>query len=156
MTIVEKIFYTLNEASKSLLQLNANFYLIGSSALALTGIELDKMYDLDILVSERDAEFLKEEWHNKLLKAHITSDNRLFSSKFARYKFSVLDIEIMGDLKVFNKERWQRLEIATTESILVGNVEIKFPTLNEQKRILQLFGREKDKQRIKLIDNLLT
>ncbi|MBK8625500.1 MAG: hypothetical protein IPN86_08050 [Saprospiraceae bacterium] len=156
MTIVEKIFYTLNEASKSLLQLNDNFYLIGSSALALTGIELDKMYDLDILVSERDAEFLKEEWHNKLLKAHITSDNRLFSSKFARYKFSVLDIEIMGDLKVFNKERWQRLEIATTESILVGNVEIKFPTLNEQKRILQLFGREKDKQRIKLIDNLLT
>ncbi len=155
MTIEEKIFYTLEEASHSLLLLKDNFYLIGSAALNLSGFELDKMYDIDILVSDRDADFLREEWGNRLTKEHITSDDKLFSSKFARYKFSVLDIEIMGDLKVNKKGIWERLEITENESIAVGNFEIKIPTLNEQKRIFQLFGREKDKKRIKLIDKQL-
>jgi len=155
MTIEEKIFYTLKEASHSLLLLKDNFYLIGSAALNLSGVNLDEMYDIDILVSDRDADFLRAEWRNRLIKENITTDDELFSSKFARYKFSVLDIEIMGDLKVNKKGIWERLEITENESITVGNFEIKIPTLDEQKRILQLFGREKDKKRIKLIDKQL-
>jgi len=152
MTIEEKIIYTLKEASHALLLLKDNFYLIGSAALSLSGVKLDKMYDIDILVSDRDADFLKAEWGNQLINEIITTDDELFYSKFARYKFSVLDIEIMGDLKVNKKGIWERLEISENESITVGNFEIKIPTLAEQKRILQLFGREKDKKRIKLID----
>ena len=155
MTIKEKIFYTLEEASHSLHLLKDNFYLIGSAALILSGFELDKMYDIDILVSDRDADFLREEWGNQLIKDHITSDDKLFSSKFARYKFSVLDIEIMGELKVNKNGIWERLEITENESIADGNFQIKIPTLNEQNRILQLFGREKDKKRIKLIEKQL-
>jgi len=152
MTIEEKIIYTLKEASHSLLLLKDNFYLIGSAALSLSGVKLDKMYDTDILVSDRDADFLRAEWGNRLFKENITMDDELFFSKFARYKFSVLDIEIMGDLKVNKKGIWERLKITENESIAVGNFEIKIPTLFEQKRILQLFGREKDRKRIKLID----
>jgi hypothetical protein len=155
MTIEEKIFYTLQEASNTLLLLKDNFHLIGSAALNLSGVKLDEMYDIDILVSDKDADFLRAEWGNRLIKEHIMSDDKLFSSKFARYKFSVLDIEIMGDLKVNKKGIWERLEITENETIAVGNFEIKIPTLIEQKRILQLFGREKDKIRIKLIDKQL-
>jgi hypothetical protein len=155
MTIEEKIIFTLQEASYSLLLLKDNFYVIGSAALNLSGVELDKMYDIDILVSGRDADFLKVEWGSRAIKEHIPSDDKLFSSKFARYKFSVLHIEIMGDLKVNKKEIWENLKVNENKSMVVGNVEIKIPTLNEQKRILQLFGRQKDKKRIKLIDKQL-
>jgi len=155
MTIEEKIFYTIREAFPSLLMLKDNFYLIGSAALNLAGVKLDRIYDLDILVSERDADFLKAEWENRILKEHITTDDQLFSSKFARYKFSVLDIEILGELKVNRNGNWNRLEITENKPIAFGNFEIKIPTLKEQKRILQLFGRVKDKERIKLIDKQL-
>jgi hypothetical protein len=152
MTIEEKIICTLKEASHSLLLLKDNFYLIGSAALSLSGVKLDELYDIDILVSDRDADFLRAEWGNQLINGNITTDDELFSSKFARYKFSILYIEIMGDLKVNKRGIWERLEITENESIAVGNFEVKIPTLDEQKRILQLFGREKDKKRIKLID----
>ncbi len=155
MTIEEKITYTLVEASQSLLLLKDNFYLIGSAALSLCGIKLDLMSDMDILVSGRDAGFLKTAWRNRLIEEHVTTDDDLFFSKFARYKFSVLDIEIMGDLKVKNNGIWKRLEIEESTSVIAGNFEIKIPTLSEQKRILQLFGREKDQKRIKLIDKEL-
>ena len=113
------------------------------------------MCDVDILVSDRDAGFLMKAWGNQLIEEHITIDDEKFFSNFARYKFSVLNLEIMGDLKVNKKGIWERLEISESKSVEVGNFEIKIPTLNEQKRILQLFGRKKDKKRIKLIDQRL-
>ena len=155
MTVEERIIFTLKEASHSLRLLKDNFYLIGSAALSLSGIKLDEISDIDILVSDRDAGFLLAEWGNRLIIEHTTKDDELFKSKFARYKFSFLDIEIMGELKVYNKGVWERLEIKDIESIAVGNFEIKIPTLDEQKRILQLFGRVKDKKRIKFIDKKL-
>jgi hypothetical protein len=155
MTIDEKISYTLDEASHSLQLLQDNFYIIGSAALSLTGTKLDEMNDIDILTSTRDAVFLGKEWGNRFIEGNTMKDDELFLSKFARYKFSVLDIEIMGELKVNKNGIWERLKITECESIATGGFEIKIPTLEEQKRILQLFGRVKDMQRIKLIDKQL-
>ena len=135
--------------------LKDNFYLIGSAALSLSGIKLDKISDIDILVSDRDADFLMAAWENRLMKEHTTKDDDLFYSKFARYKFPFLDIEMMGELKVNIHGIWERVEIKENESIALEGLEIRVPTLSEQKRILQLFGREKDKKRIKLIDKIL-
>jgi len=156
MTVDEKIFYTLKEAFPSLKLMRDDFYLIGSAALILSGIKIENIYDLDILVSDRDADFLMVEWGNRLIIEHVTKDNELFSSKFARYKFSELDIEILGELKVNKVGVWERLEISDSQSITIDDFEIKTPTLNEQKRILQLFGRKKDKDRLKLIDKKLS
>ena len=155
MTIEEKISYTLGEASHSLRLLKDSFYIIGSAALSISGFKLDEMHDIDILVSARDADFLGKEWGNRFIKGNITKDDELFASKFTRYKFSVLDIEIMGELKVNKNGIWERLEITECKSIDKGGFEIKIPTLEEQKRILQLFGRVKDMQRLKLIDKQL-
>ena len=155
MTVEEKITCTLAEAFPALQLLRDNFHLIGSAALFLSGIRMDEIYDIDILVSERDADFLSVEWENRLIKEHVTTNDELFSSKFARYRFSFLDIEIMGDLKVNIRGIWQPLEITENESVTTEIHEIRVPTLEKQKKILQLFGREKDKQRIKLIDKQL-
>jgi hypothetical protein len=156
MTVDEKIFHTLKEAFPSLKLMKDDFYLIGSAALILSGIKIENIYDLDILVSDRDADFLMAEWGNRRIIEHAPKDNELFSSKFARYKFSELDIEILGELKVNKMGIWEKLEISDSQSITIDDFEIKTPTLNEQKRILQLFGRKKDKDRLKLIDKKLS
>ena len=155
MTVEEKISYTLEESFSSLQLVRDNFCLIGSAALFLSGIKIDEIYDIDILVSNRDADFLAVEWRNRLMTAHVTTNDELFSSNFARYKFSVLDIEIMSDLKVNKKGIWQQLEITDKMSVPIGNFKIIIPTLEHQRSILQFFGREKDHQRIKLIDKHL-
>ena len=58
MTVEEKISYTLEESFSSLQLVRDNFCLIGSAALFLSGIKIDEIYDIDILVSNRDADFL--------------------------------------------------------------------------------------------------
>jgi len=153
MTIEEKISYTLVEASHSLQLLKDNYYIIGSAALSLSGTKLDEMHDIDLLASTRDAIFLRKEWANRFIEGNTAKDNELFTSEFARYKFSVLDIEIMGDLNVYKNGIWVRLEITESETVDEGGFEIQIPTLEEQKRILRLFGRQKDMQRLKLIDS---
>ena len=41
------------------------------------------------------------------------------------------------------------------KEIFIGNLIIKIPTIEEQKRILSLFGREKDLKRILILNHYL-
>lgn len=154
MTVEEKIAFTLKEASQTLQFLKDDFHLIGSAALILSGIKIDKINDLDILTSDRDSDYLQAAWGSRRINEGISTDANRFSSKFASYKFPVLDIEIMGALQVNRNGIWERLQVTEDRIIVTGGFEIKIPTLREQKRILQLFNREKDLERIKLIDKL--
>ena len=144
MTNREKIIQTLKEALPTLKNLKDNFYIIGSTALLLSDIKIDNISDIDILTTENDAEFLRTEWKNRIVKDHILIDSELFSSKFSRNRFSVLDIEILGGLKINIQGQWTKLEILEYKTVTIDNFEIKIPTLKEQKRILNLFGRKKD------------
>ena len=144
MTNREKIIQTLKEALPTLKNLKDNFYIIGSTALLLSDIKIDNISDIDILTTENDAEFLRTEWENRIIKNHILIDSELFSSKFSRNRFSVLDIEILGGLKINIQGQWTKLEILEYKTVTIDNFEIKIPTLKEQKRILSLFGRKKD------------
>ena len=154
MTVEENIAFTLKEASQTLQFLKDDFHLIGSAALILSGIKIDKINDLDILTSDRDSDYLQAAWGSRRINEGISTDVNRFSSKFASYKFPVFDIEIMGALHVNRNGIWERLQVTEDSIIVVGGFEIKIPTLREQKRILQLFNREKDLERIKLIDKL--
>ena len=148
---IEKIHTTLHEALPSLNLLKDDFFIIGSAALTLSGINAGEISDLDILTSKEDAFKLKSEWKSRHIAYPHTIDNHLFHSEFSRYKFSTLDIEIMGNLKINTQGEWQKLLVKEWTTFNIDYLNIKIPTLNEQKRILNLFGRTKDKERIKLI-----
>jgi hypothetical protein len=150
MNIKEKIFSALRESYPQLKQLKDDYYIIGATALILSGIEIENTNDIDIVVSERDAEWLKSEWKNK--KINISPDaSILFRSNYSRYQFSDIEIEILGSLEVNKDNNWTPLLIKDFTIYEKTGFQVKIPTRIELVRILNFFGRKKDLERLKLI-----
>lgn len=61
----------------------------------------------------------------------------------------------MGDLQIKKNDIWQSVCVKEYKEIFIGNLIIKIPTIEEQKRILSLFGREKDLKRILILNHYL-
>ncbi|MBB4037511.1 hypothetical protein GGR21_003428 [Dysgonomonas hofstadii] len=153
--IREKIIRTLNEATPGLELLEDDFFVIGASAIILSGIEIGNTNDIDILTSTRDSAKLKKIWNDKIENNPLMKESELFKSDFSRYSFSEMDIEIEGDLLVYKENHWLEVNVHKYVSIEINNLFIKIPTIEEQMRILRLFGREKDMKRLKLMQNTM-
>jgi hypothetical protein len=79
------------------------------------------------------------------MRKEFTPENQhLFRSNFARFDFGELDVEVMGDLEVNKNNQWQRVWVEQVMEISTEDMKIKIPSLQEQRRIFLLFGREKD------------
>lgn len=152
--IKEKIYSTLKEASGALKLLKDDYFIIGASALILSGVNVRQTFDIDILTSRRDAGELKILWTNKISDNHTPSDPDLFRSAFSRFKFRELDIEVMGGLEVNKNGVWTPLLIQDYNVLAIEDFEFKIPTLQEQMNILLFFGRGKDLQKLELIKNV--
>jgi len=151
----KKIEKVLSSISLDLQTLKDNCFVIGSCALILSGIPIEKTSDLDLLVSNEDAERLKLVWGDRRRENYEPSNQHLFRSNFGRFDFGELDVEVMGELEVFRNNKWMSLRIENYVEISLGEQKIKIPTLEEQKRIFYFFGREKDKLKAKLIESFL-
>jgi len=135
--------------------LQDDFFVIGSSALILSDIPMiNHTEDIDLLTSSRDADQLKELLKNKRIDYKPTETTR-FKSNFARFGFDELDLEVMGDLEVYIKGQWRKVKVDRFKEVRVGESKIKIPTLAEQVRILQLFGRQKDIDKVTLLKKMM-
>lgn len=152
MDIKSKIHSVLGEAYSELKLLQNDFFIIGSAALILSGVGISNTNDIDILVSDKDAGNLKMVWKDRIDRNYITQRDDLFRSDFSRYRFGMLDIEAMGNLEVNKNGTWTPLKVYEFVTYPLNDIQIKMPTIKEQKRILNFFGREKDKEKIKLIE----
>jgi hypothetical protein len=149
-TIKEKIVAVLREAHPALNQLQDEFFVIGAAALIISGIPINDTMDIDLLTSSRDADKLKVLWKDRRLN-YKPSEITRFKSNFARFQFDFLDVEVMGDLEVYSEGQWCKVTVNDFKLFPLNDSQIKVPTLGEQVRILQLFGRQKDKDKIGLI-----
>lgn len=152
MTNKQKVIETLIEVASDLKLLNDDFYVIGSAALLLSDISLHRVYDIDILTSTNDAHLLRAQWHSNRLENPILQNNDLFQSLFTRYRFNLMDIEILGDLKINTNDRWELLQVHEFETLELDGLSIKYASLNELKRIFKSFGRKKDLDKLKLLE----
>ncbi|MDL2322995.1 hypothetical protein LJC52_03315, partial [Bacteroidales bacterium OttesenSCG-928-A17] len=140
--LYEKINQVIKEAYPALESLQDDYFIIGSAALILSGVEVGHTSDIDILTSDRDANYLKKVWKEKHVKEYQPKQNDLFRSNFSRYNFEFLDVEIMGDLAVRKNNDWKPLIIQDYTYFSRDEIRIKLPTMEEQKRILKWFGRD--------------
>lgn len=155
MKIKDKITQSLASITVELQEISPDFYVIGASAMILSGIEVGETADIDILTTEMNSCKLQH-----LLKTYMeispeTKVDDLFRSNFARFKLPLMDIEVMGDLQIKKNDIWQSVCVKEYKEIFIGNLIIKIPTIEEQKRILSLFGREKDLKRILILNHYL-
>jgi hypothetical protein len=152
--VKEKIIAVLKEAHPAFIQLQDEFFIIGSSALILSGVPVRDTKDIDLLTSSRDAKRLKTLWKEKKMNYHPVEINR-FKSDFARFHFGLLDIEVMADLEVYSKGQWRKVTVNNFRTVPLNLFQIKIPTLADQVRILQLFGRPKDADKIALVKKMM-
>jgi hypothetical protein len=133
-------------------QLKDDYFIIGSCALVLSDITVPIITDLDLLLSSADAEQLKRKLAHRIRENFSPENQHLFRSNFARFDFGELDIEVMGNLEVCKNNQWIPVKVERFSQISIDGMGIKIPSLEEQKRIFLLFGREKDLAKVKMID----
>lgn len=155
MSARERILTVLEQLMPDLINLEDEVYVIGASAMILSGVVLESTPDIDLLTSGRDAETLGEKWLDKVLTTYSPADDHLFRSTFGRYRWNLMDVEVMGHLEVYSEERWQALVVRDYVWYNLKNGRVRLPSLPEQVRILKLFGREKDHKRIALIEAMM-
>ena len=151
MHIPEKIKQSIAILSDDLSKLQDPVYIIGSSALVLAGIPLEKTDDIDLLTSHRDAEYLKNHWQGNRLGEYSPKDADKFRSNFGRFQWEKILVEVMGDLEVFDNGEWKKLQINDYFEISINQLSVRIPTLKEQGRIFRLFGRPKDLVKAEII-----
>jgi hypothetical protein len=105
----KKIEDVISLISPDLQTLKDDYFVIGSCAMILLGIPIDKTSDLDLFVSHEDAEHLKVIWANRRRENYVPSDMHLFKSNFGRFDFDDLDVEVMGGLEVYRNNEWNAL-----------------------------------------------
>ncbi|MGL4490445.1 MAG: hypothetical protein ACRCU5_13485, partial [Rhizobiaceae bacterium] len=66
-----------------------------------------------------------------------------------------VDIEVQGDLELFEHGAWTRLNFASRVSVTLGNTVLYVPSVEEQYRIFHRFGRAKDLEKAALLKPLL-
>lgn len=123
---------------------------IGSAAAALAGAPVE-VADLDLLTSERDAERLIALWSAQQDRAYQPAASDRFRSRFARFLFPAMPVEVMGGLELHTAQGWQPVHAHDIAPVACAGVEVPIPTRSEQIRILQSFGRPKDLQRARLL-----
>ena len=127
---------------------DADWWIIGSAALALSGVEV-KPRDIDVFAASDVIEAARQ----ALGVAAMPSGNSRFRSDpyFQFCPDGGLEIDFMGALQVKTEEGWVDLRIESIVQIACGSVTLFVPSIAEQGRILRLFGRPKDLARAALI-----
>jgi hypothetical protein len=127
--------------------------LIGSAAARLAGADVG-VADVDVLTSVRDAETLIGRWQVRQDQTWMPSAAERFRSRFARFLFSGLPVEVMGGLELCGERGWEPVRIGEVVTRDVAGFAIPIPAVAEQIRILESFGRPKDVQRAALLRRL--
>ncbi|MGX5731910.1 hypothetical protein ACWKWK_15425 [Pseudoxanthomonas beigongshangi] len=120
------------------------WWIIGSAGMRLAGVGGTEPNDVDLLCSGRDADALAEAWAAHRDADYRPADDGRFRSRFARFAHLPMPVEVMGDLEVRVAGDWQPVRVASEVQVEVNGQAIPVPALFEQRRILALFGREKD------------
>lgn len=155
MKTKDKIIETLLSISSQLQEVTQDSCIIGSAAMVLSDIDIDNVKDIDIVTTIKAAEKLEYSLKSYIDPSTQGKENDLFQSKFLQFHLPLMDLEVMGDLKIQKDGIWNLLTIKEYKTIFVKNLSLKIPTLKEQIRILQLFGREKDLKRVSLLKKYL-
>jgi hypothetical protein len=117
--------------------------LIGSAAVRVAGVVVS-VADIDVLTTADDAEHLLDDWAAYRDDGYVPVEGTRFRSRFARFAFLPLPVEIMGGLELFGTDGWEPVSIEHTVLVDVGGFDVRIPTLDEQIRVLESFGRPKD------------
>jgi hypothetical protein len=127
------------------------WWLIGSAAMALAGLEGLDVADIDLLVSERDAAAALSAW---LIPPEPPGGNDRFCSLVYGRRPGALVIEVMAGLQVKTPRGWTAVRPQTRRPVGFGGAALYIPETPELIAICRLFGRPKDLERARALEAL--
>lgn len=121
--------------------------IIGSAAAWLIGADVT-VDDIDVMTSPRDASLLLAQWCEQRMAVAASEEDDLFRSRYGRFAFEPLRVEVMGGLDAWDGQGWQPVRVREVVPVDVLGVSVNIPARHEQIRLLRQFGRPKDNLRI--------
>jgi len=125
------------------------WWIIGSTAVALHGADPGPINDIDIPVSQKDAEMLAEKW--RCADQSNTNSNRFRSCLLLQPELNGFPVQAMAGLEFRSHGLWQALAPRTRQKIRYQSISLFVPESPEFIAVLLAFGRKKDIQRAKLL-----
>jgi hypothetical protein len=127
-----------------------DWWIIGSTAIALHGIDVGHIKDIDILLSLRDAHSLQRT--TGFANLAITGSSKFRSRIFLNLEHDGIPLEFMAGFQANYQGHWQTIQPTSRRAIKLGKLRVFTPELPEIVEILRVFSREKDLERIKMIE----
>jgi len=123
------------------------WWVLGSAAMALIGVDPGEVNDIDVLVSSRDAERLMTSF--ALTNQADGGTSQFRSSYFLIPDLGEVRVEIMADYQVRRGNAWAPVNPASRQAIAVGTATLFIPDREDQIQLLERLGRAKDLDRLK-------
>lgn len=123
--------------------------IIGGAALVLWGVPGVSVRDIDVILSTRDAQQILGGVTRDTPALH---DSGLFRSTYYTQVGSGIEFDFMADFSVNSGGEWVAVAPKPTYRIQFGDYPILLPSREELRRVLKLFGRPKDIERLKLLE----
>lgn len=125
------------------------WWILGSAAVALSGVDPGGVRDIDVLVSLPDACRLME---TKALPNDADGGGALFRSEiFLRPDLGDVPVEIMANYAIRQGNVWRPVTLQTRETVSVGGATVYLPDLSEQMALFERMGRPKDLCRLDIL-----
>jgi hypothetical protein len=148
---------TLAEVSRVATRLQDPWWVIGSAAIALLGVNIEVL-DVDLLLSERDARMLLADWASPVgppeggpYAATATEGQDRFRSIFGIHSSTPIPIEIMGALEVCVEDQWLPVQPTTRLQVHLPGGPICIPDAADQLALLLMFKRPQDLVRAEML-----
>nr|WP_070961368.1 hypothetical protein [Hyphomonas sp. Mor2] len=140
----------LRRIAEFLIDTSDPWWVLGSTAMALIGVDPGEIRDVDLLVSERDAQTLMRK-HD--LENQADGGTRGFRSSHI-LKPNLIDrpVEILSGYQIYQDGAWVLVEPSSRLSVRVGASTVFVPDREEQISLLQRLGRPKDLARLALFE----
>jgi hypothetical protein len=138
---------TLVEVARVGSALQDDWWIIGSAAIALTGVNIEVL-DVDLLVSERDAQTLLAGW---AAPGTPTSAHDRFRAVLGTYAATPIPIEVMGRLEVNMDDQWVPVVPTTRIAIDRPGGTVYIPDPDDLLALLLMFRRPQDLVRAEML-----
>ncbi|WP_294306388.1 hypothetical protein [uncultured Sphingomonas sp.] len=140
---------TLHSVAGAMASFPDGWWIIGSAALTLHGIDAGPVGDVDLLIEAGLADAVFDRLG--ITPVVLPPDPLFRSTAFARCGATLVPVEVMAGLDVAVAGHWQRVEPCTRRRIMKIDGPLFVPDQQELLALFRLFGRPKDAPRIRAL-----
>lgn len=153
MTLARSVRETVTAVGTVLNDAQDPWWIVTGTAAALHGAAPIAVSDVDVMLSARDAEHLFSRLAIK--PAGPSTHPRFRSDVFGQWQYNPLLVEFMANFRLRDLDGvWRPMLPETRQPITVSDARVYVPELAELRGMFERFGRAKDQERIRLLDQI--